>query len=217
MKCLGEREKMCNIEFDREAERGAKPGAPAGEPGIAMLKRMNVTHKELRELAFSHIKWKKEMQILDVGCGGGAAVHELLDMSEMCIVHGMDYMEDSIKLASKVNEAELNKRVFLKQGNVQELPYEENSFDLITGFETIYFWPDVPSAVKGLYKALRKDGQLVLVTEASNPDTIGWPSIEGTFRIYRPWEITEYMYNAGFREITVYSGKGQSIAVIGIK
>ncbi len=203
--------------IDRSAEIGAKPGAPEGDAGRAMLNRMNRTHAPLREFAFSHIEFKPDMQILDVGCGGGATVHDLLEKSPGSRVDGLDYMADSIALASEYNKEYLGTRANFYQGDVHELQFDDNRYDLITGVETVYFWADVQKAFKGLHRVLKEGGKLAVILEASDPDNLDWGKVEGTFRVYRPWELEEYMDRAGFKEVHLYHGLEQAILVVGVK
>ena len=39
-------------------------------------------------------------------------------------------------------------KVKVLQGSVSEMPFEDESFDIVTGFETIYFWPDFINDLK---------------------------------------------------------------------
>ena len=59
-------------------------------------------------------------------------------------VIGIDYSEVSVIKSSKINKAEIeNKHCEILQGNVMKLPFRKETFDIITAFETIYFWPDI--------------------------------------------------------------------------
>lgn len=194
------------------------PGRPEGEAGKAMLERMNRGHEPLRRFAFSCVQWKDHMHILDIGCGGGAAIRELLDIAPDSVVEGIDYRQESVEETEKLNADQIGKRVFVRQGNVQNLPYETGSFDAVTAIETVYFWPDVSTAFRGVRRILKEGGMFLVICEGSDPDSdLGWPEIEGTFRIYRPEELETYLRQAGFSSIRTYHGEGQYICVEGIK
>lgn len=67
-------------------------------------------------------------------------------------VIGIDYSVSVIK-SSKINKAEIeNKHCEILQGNVMKLPFRKETFDIITAFETIYFWPDINGAFKQVYR-----------------------------------------------------------------
>ena len=134
------------------------PGNPDEGAGVAMLERMNHAHQYLRELAFPLIPWREGMRILDVGCGGGETIHQMLGKSEGSVIDGVDYAKTSLKISSKVNAHELGKRVFLHRADVAKLPFDDDVFDLVTAMETTYFWPDILAAFSEIRRVLKKGG-----------------------------------------------------------
>ncbi len=64
----------------------------------------------------------------------------------------------------------LGSRCFIEQGNVMELPYETGKFDLVTAFETVYFWPDLKQSFSEVYRVLKPGGMFMFFQkpEASN-------------------------------------------------
>ncbi|WP_164130121.1 class I SAM-dependent methyltransferase, partial [Sharpea azabuensis] len=150
--------------------------------------------------------------ILDVGCGGGATIKDLLKLSEESIIYGLDYAQKSIEISSLNNKEELNKRVFLKEGDVAQLPYEDNKIDLVTAVETVYFWPDITKGLEEIHRVLKTGGQINILCEA-----IDWPKIDGFFKIYRPSELQELLLEAHFKDVAVHHGQGQYISVVGVK
>ncbi len=69
--------------------------------------------------------------VLDVGCGlGGTARH--LAYRYNCTVEGIDLTEEYISVGKKLTElVGLNDRVELNQASALEIPYEEDSFDIV--------------------------------------------------------------------------------------
>ena len=193
------------------------PAMPVGEVGAKMLERMNVSHAPLRAFGLHTITYQPHMTILDVGCGGGATIKDLLKLSEESIIYGLDYAQKSIEISSLNNKDELNKRVFLKEGNVAQLPYEDNKFDLVTAVETVYFWPDITKGLEEIHRVLKTGGQINILCEGSDPEAIDWPKIDGFFKIYRPNELQALLVQAGFKDVVVHHGQGQYISVVGVK
>ncbi len=74
---------------------------------------------------------KETDSVLDVGCGlGGTARH--LAYRYNCTVKGIDLTEEYISVGKKLTElVGLNDRVELKQASALEIPYEEDSFDIV--------------------------------------------------------------------------------------
>src|SRR5699024_11001640 len=123
-------------------ERRENPARPEGEIGEKMLKRMNKSHGPLRDFGLSQISWRPHMRILDVGCGGGATIREMLELSKDSVIDGVDYSEVSVAQSRELNRDYLENRCHICQGDAAELPFMENTYDLVTAVETIYFWPD---------------------------------------------------------------------------
>lgn len=82
---------------------------------------------------------------------------KLLEKSPKGKVFGIDYSEVSVRKSKKVNKfAVERKHCEILQGNVQELPFANETFDLATAFETIYFWSDIDQSFSQIYRVLKK-------------------------------------------------------------
>lgn len=194
------------------------PGNPDLGGGRDMLERMNRGHAYLRDWAYPMLEWKPDMRILDVGCGGGAAIRQMLSLSEGSRIDGVDYSETSVKTASETNADELGKRVTITQGNICDLPFQNDTYDLVTAVETTYFWPDMDKAFREIFRVLKKGGTAAIINEGSDPSLhTDWPNPDGSMIIYRPEELTGFMKNAGFREVAVEHGEEDIILVKGKK
>lgn len=210
---LDERERQeSNMTETRE-----NPARPEGEIGEKMLKRMNKSHGPLRDFGLSQISWRPHMRILDVGCGGGATIREMLELSKDSVIDGVDYSEVSVAQSRELNRDYLENRCHICQGDAAELPFMENTYDLVTAVETIYFWPDPEKALSEILRVLKPSGIFAVLNEGSDPDQCDWPAIDGFLRIYRPEELKSLMEEAGFEEIKIYHGEGQMICVTGRK
>ncbi len=82
---------------------------------------------EVAELA----KIKASDEILDVGCGLGGTARHLADQFG-CKVMGIDLTEEYIEVGKKLtNLVGLGSRVDLRQASALEIPYENESFDIV--------------------------------------------------------------------------------------
>ena len=130
---------------------------PKGLGGSLMVNMINIGHSPMAEWGLKHIKINKNDISLDVGCGGGANIKKLLEKSPKGKVFGIDYSEVSVRKSKKVNKfAVERKHCEILQGNVQELPFANETFDLATAFETIYFWSDIDQSFSQIYRVLKK-------------------------------------------------------------
>lgn len=93
------------------------------------------------------------MHILDIGCGNGKMLG-YLQKKTGAYIHGFDYSGEAIKTA----EALFTDRADFREGVMGEVDYEENSFDVITSMDTMYFAKDMSAFVAQVKKWLKKDG-----------------------------------------------------------
>jgi len=177
----------------------ANPGKPVGPGGADMLIRMNDSHRPLRSWAFGFIEWTGEMDILDVGCGGGAAIYEMISLSENSRVWGIDYSDESVRLSKELNSMYLNKRVFIYGGDVSSLPFENEKFDLVTAIETVYFWPEISAGISEIFRVLRPGGKIAILCEVDGPERMNWEKVNFDIKVYRPKEIMTILTDSGFK------------------
>ena len=148
---------------------------PEGFFGRIILRGMNKGHASLSRWGLSQIEWKSDWTILDIGCGGGANLKRMADFCPQGKIYGIDISSESVKFARKEIKKLLNTRCFISQGNVMNLPYEKGTFDLITAFETVYFWGNLQKT--DVYK---RQPLLSLATSQEyneklfNPSTASW-------------------------------------------
>lgn len=57
-------------------------------------------------------------------------------------------------------------RCSVYEGSAELLPFGANHFDVITAFETIYFWPNLPNTLKEIKRVLKPGGTFLIVNEA---------------------------------------------------
>lgn len=190
---------------------------PQGIGGKIMVHMMNTGHSSMAEWGFVHIKIQSEDVCLDIGCGGGANIRKLLEKSPYGRVVGIDYSEISVEKSRKINKAGIeSKRCEILQGDVMKLPFRDKTFDVITAFETIYFWPDISEAFKKVYKILKIGGTFMICNESNgeNPKDEKWTKIIQGMKIYNSEQIEKSLENAGFRDVKVDKTKKGWICVV---
>ena len=154
-----------NIE-DKELIKNARK--PVGELGHQILDRMNESHESMAQWGVTHFEINEDSKILDIGCGGGRNIERFAgQISENGRVVGIDYSEVSVEKSTKLNQDAIDAgKVNVLQGAVSEMPFYDETFDIVTGFETIYFWPDFINDLKEVNRVLKKDGLVFFCNEA---------------------------------------------------
>ncbi len=201
----------------KASEQRENPACPKGAAGEKMLHRMNESHEPLRAFGLPFVSWKPGMRILDVGCGGGATIADMLKLSPESVIDGIDYSEVSVQQSLRLNQKYIGTRCQIQQADVAQLPFADELFDVVTAVETVYFWPDVEAGLREVCRVLKPGGTFAVLNEGCDPDQNDWPPIDGFMRIYRPKELEELLLACGFRHVECHRGTDQLLCVIGKK
>ena len=162
---------------------------PKGIGGKIMVNMMNSGHSSMAEWGFTHIEIAENNICLDIGCGGGANVKKLLEKSPHGKVTGIDYSEISVEKSQKINKAEIsNKRCKILQGNVMELPFENETFDVITAF------------------CNESNGE--------NPKEEKWTKMIQGMKIYNSEQVKKSLEDTGFTDIKIHKNKKGWLCVV---
>ncbi len=100
-----------------------------------------------------HVQPGEDLHMLDVGCGNGKMLAWLQKQLGGSI-HGFDYSAQAIATAKELHRGDF------RVGAMGEIDYPENSFDLITSMDTMYFAPDMAAFVGQLRRWLKPGGVL---------------------------------------------------------
>ena len=191
-------------------------GKPEGIVGKLILHSMNSGHTPISKWGLSHYDWKQDTAALDIGCGGGMNVKRMLALSPKGKVAGIDISDESINKSRKVNHGELGKRCSIKIGSADSIPYKAGRFDVVTAFETIYFWPDIPKAFEEIQRVLKPGGIFMVICAMSDSDCIWSRMVEG-IKIYTEEQLENFFAEAGFQDIKIDCAKKVWICVSGRK
>jgi SAM-dependent methyltransferase len=96
-------------------------------------------------------------RILDVGCGTGANIEMLRQYGE---VNGVDISEEALAFcrARGIDKVKL--------GAAEELPYEDQSFDLVTALDVVEHLDNDTAGLKEMRRVLKPGGRLVIFVPA---------------------------------------------------
>ena len=181
---------------------------PQGFGGKLMTKMMNSGHAKLSQWGFSNISAKPDAEVLDVGCGGGANIAVWLDRCRNGHVTGMDYSEVSVAESQKLNALAIKQgKCNVVQGDVSAIPFSDATFDYVSAFETVYFWPGLVKCFSEVNRVLKSEGIFLICNESDGTNAADekWTKMINGMKIYTSKQLVAALKEAGFTEIKTYS------------
>jgi ubiquinone/menaquinone biosynthesis C-methylase UbiE len=101
--------------------------------------------------------------ILDVGCGSGLFIKML--GAKGALVHGIDLCDELLAIAKKRNP----EAILLNQ-DMNYLPFPDNSFDYVTGFNSIQYAENVLHVLGEIKRVLKSKAKLAIGTWGSETE-----------------------------------------------
>lgn len=138
-------------------------------------------------------------QVLDVACGNGRLL-EMLRQKQRFSGFGVDLSGKMVE-----NARRLNPDMVFRQARCDALPFENESFDVLTVCAAYHHFPDVAAFAGEAFRVLKPGGRLYIaevyysrpVRILCNPLVRLSPS--GDVKLYAPEEIVRVLENAGFK------------------
>lgn len=128
--------------------------------------------------------------VLEVACGTGQGLGYLSKLSKN--FSAGDYSEEILKIA----KAHYGARIHLKQFDAQDMPYADNSLDVIILFEAIYYLPSAEKFVSECRRILRNGCKVLIAT--ANKDLYDFNPSPHSYKYYGVVELNNLFANHGF-------------------
>lgn len=141
-------------------------GNPHGEDGRKVLEAMNDHHVPLWDWCLSKMPKGMDGSVLDIGCGGGGFIKRMSERYPFAMFFGIDISEDALGMTLETNRAMYEEGgLELHLASVDDLPFDDSSFDLVTAMETYFFWPDLVKALEEVSRVVSPGGVFVIGSE----------------------------------------------------
>ena len=183
---------------------------PTGWLGRFSLWRMNMSHSKLTDWGLEHVSIESRYTILDVGCGGGRTVNKLAAIATEGKVYGVDYSDESVAATKRMNAQWIKLgRLEARHGSVSQLPFPDGIFDLITAVETHFWWPNLPSDMREVFRVLKPGGTLIVIAEVYKGANTTVSRLAEKYasqtgmKLLSVEEHRELFINAGYAEVQV--------------
>lgn len=113
--------------------------------------------------ALNYLNFSTADTLLDVGCGSGMFAH--LAQQTGALVTGIDATEPLIALAKERNDA-----ITFLTGEMEELPFTDDSFDVVCGFNSFQYAASVKNALTEARRILKPGGKLTAMIWGNKED-----------------------------------------------
>ncbi|ASM34779.1 putative methyl transferase [Campylobacter sputorum subsp. bubulus] len=193
---------------------------PKGEEGKETLLRMNEMHNEGATWAISNLEFGRNLNILDVGCGGGKNISNLATKFNDSVIYGVDYSSTSVDVASEINSHLIEqKRVFIDEQSVSNLKFKDIFFDIVCAFETIYFWPDIKNDFLEIKRVLKDGGKFLIFVEGSTKEVLKeWSKEVHLKNQLTKDELINILKEVGYKNIQSFNmNKSEKLCIISQK
>jgi SAM-dependent methyltransferase len=102
-------------------------------------------------------------RVLEVGFGPGVIIQRLATLASSGWVAGIDQSQEMLEQASARNAAAiLSKRVGLRRGSVENLPFKDNTFDKVIAINSMQVWPNATLGLREVRRVMKPCGRIAL-------------------------------------------------------
>lgn len=99
--------------------------------------------------------------VLDIATGGGHVANGLAPLVSR--VTALDLTENMLKKAKEFIEGNGHTNAEFVQGDAENLPFQDETFTIVTCRIAPHHFPDISSFIKESYRVLKKDGTFLLI------------------------------------------------------
>ena len=144
---------------------------------------------------------------LDLGCGTGELMSQVLSEDNTRQIIGLDLSEEMLKIAKQ----KIGKQAQFILGDSESLPFQDNSFDLVYCNDSFHHYPHPQTVIAEVYRVLKPEG-VFLIGDCYEKGISRWImnifmkfSHEGDIKIYSKKEmyqlVGEYFHELRWQKV----------------
>lgn len=144
-------------------------GHPSGWFGHIVGWAMAVKNRERSEWVLSLLDLAPDARVLEIGFGPGADIARVARHTPRGFVAGVDHSQVMVEQARRRNRSAVQQgRVALYQAGADELPFPDQSFDVVFSINAAQFWEAPSEVCCGIRRVLRPGGLVALAVQPRN-------------------------------------------------
>ena len=120
-------------------------------------------HRPVGEQAIARMRISPDARVLDVGCGSGWATRLLAEKAFNGQVTGIDISDEMVRLARESSRSVPN--VDFEIASAEQLPFDDHEFTHAFSMESLYYYRNIPKALKEIHRVLKPGGLFVAVVD----------------------------------------------------
>ena len=121
-------------------------------------------------LGIDALELPEDSQIVDIGCGTGAALRHAAEKIKGGKLIGVDPVARMLEIAHEWTENHSAKnRIEFRAGSTEALPVEGDFADYALAFDSVDHWEDVDRGLKEVRRILQTSGKFVIIKDSSVP------------------------------------------------
>ena len=132
---------------------------------------------------FTVFEIEEGMKVLELGCGTGSMWVGHEDVIEKCSEIIFSDFSEGVLETAKSNIGDLPNAEF-RVVNIQDIPFEDNYFDVIIANNMLYHVPDIEKALSEVSRVLKKGGKFYAGTSGEKgimETIVSWMGIPGAY------------------------------------
>jgi ubiquinone/menaquinone biosynthesis C-methylase UbiE len=109
-------------------------------------------------------------RVLDLGCGAGHLSFASAFFAETVVAY--DLSPEMIEIVDREARQRKHDNLSVQRGQVEELPFEDRTFDWVVTRYSAHHWNDVRRALREARRVLKSDGTLIIIDVCAPEDPL---------------------------------------------
>lgn len=176
---------------------------PEGEAAKIVGEQMYHFNQFCNELVIDSMQLNNNESILEIGFGNGKFFDKMFSKADNLQISGLDFSEEMVKQAIDNNRSAVSSgKLNIRFGSSDNIPFENNSFDIVFCVNLIYFWEEPGKHLKEIHRILKPYGKFYTGIKSKN-SLVKLSFSKFGFNLYEENEWQTILQKNGFEKISI--------------